>query len=255
MKRLVRVGYAAKGVIYLLIGALALQLAFADGGRLTDSAGAMKTIVAQPFGLALLTVIAIGLLAYAGWEVVGAIWVTGRQATGARARFLRVFGAFKGLGYGAIGWQALQIVLGARQQKSDGAEVYAREAMQLPLGRLALVLVGIGVAIFGVSQVWMAWQSRFADDLAQGHLRREGLGWVLQVGRAGIGARGVLVSVMGIALRRAGFQRRASEAGGMADSLVTLLSQPFGTWLLAVAAAGLVCFGFFQLLHARYARL
>jgi hypothetical protein len=78
---------------------------------------------------------------------------------------------------------------------------------------------------------------------------------VLSVGRAGIGARGVILVLVGVALARAGFAERPSEAGGMTDAMWTLFAQPYGKWLLAVVAAGLMCFGLFQLLHARYARL
>src|SRR3712207_7745923 len=73
VKRFVRVGYAAKGVIYLLIGTLALRLALGEGGRLTDSSGVLRTIVQQPFGLALLAILAAGILAYAGWEITQAV--------------------------------------------------------------------------------------------------------------------------------------------------------------------------------------
>jgi hypothetical protein len=101
----------------------------------------------------------------------------------------------------------------------------------------------------------MAWTSRFDDDVDERRLRREGLSWVLTVGRSGIGARGLILVVMGLALIRAGAAERASKAAGMAESLWTLFSQPYGTWLLAATGAGLVCFGVFQVLQARYARL
>jgi hypothetical protein len=70
-----------------------------------------------------------------------------------------------------------------------------------------------------------------------------------------MGARGVILAVMGLLLTRAGLDRRPAQAGGLADSLWVLMTQPYGTWLLAAAAAGLACFGVFQLLHWRYARL
>lgn len=254
VRRLVRLGYAAKGVIFLLVGALALQLALGDGGRLTDQQGVLAYVLQLPFGTPLLAMIAVGLLAYAFWEITGAFVepVRGDGATAWASRALRVG---KGAIYGGVGWQAMRIVLGAGQRRSRGPEGYARDAMQWPLGDWALVLAGLGLAGYGVHQVWMAWQARFDDDMDRQQLRREGLGWVLEVGRAGIGARGVVFAVMGLLLARAGMNRRPSQAGGMADALATLLSQPFGGWLLAAIAAGLVCYGVWQLLHARYARL
>lgn len=252
-RRLVRLGYAAKGTIYLLIGALALQLALGDGGRLTDAEGALGFVTKLPLGLPLLTIIGIGLLAYAAAEVTHAF---GRPPfQDARAPLWRVFVAGKGLVYGALGWRALQIVLGAGRRPSRGAEGYARDAMQLPFGDWLLVLAGLGVAIYGGHQLWIAWRDHLDDDMDRTRLRGEGLGWVLGVGRAGIAARGVVFVVTGIALVRAGADRRPAAASDTGEALATLLSQPYGTALLALTAAGLMCYGVWQVLHARYARV
>lgn len=254
MRRFVRIGYAAKGVIYLLIGTLALRLALGDGGRLTDSSGALTTIVQQPFGFALLAVVAVGILAYAAWEITQAIFDTKRKGTKASGLMDRGLSIIKGVVYGAVGIEAIRMLIGARGAERN-ADDYARTAMQFPLGGIFLALVGIGLAAYGLKQIWMAWQSRFDDDLDVSHLRSEAGAWAVNVGRAGIGARGVILVLIGFALARAGFDERPSEASGMTEAMWTLFAQPSGQWLLAAVAAGLICFGVFQILHARYARL
>ena len=255
VRRLVRLGYAAKGVIYLLIGALALQVAFGEGGRITDKDGVLEYVLGLPLGMPLLAAIGVGLLAYAFWEATGAFVHPSRPRDGAKAWLSGALDLVKALIYGGVGWQALRIVTGSGQQQSRGAEGYASEAMQLPFGDWAVVLVGIGVATYGVYQVWLAWQARLDDDMDRSQLRADGLGWVFGVGRAGTGARGGVLAIMGVLLVRAGLDRRPSEAGGIADSLVALMSQPFGLVLLGGIAAGLVCYGVWEVLHARYARL
>ena len=254
VKRFVRVGYAAKGVIYLLIGVLALQLALGEGGRVTDASGVLRTIVRQPFGYALLLILALGILAYAGWEIAEGVFDTRRKGSDAKAWMSRSMTVVKALVYGAMGFEAMRLVFG-RTTRSQGADDYARTTMGFPLGDILLALVGIGIAAYGIRQIWQAWRFQLDDDLDRSQLRQDGAGWVLSVGRWGIGARGVIFALTGVALMRAGFDRRPSAAGGMSESLSTVLSQPNGHWLLAAVAAGLVCFGFFQLLHARYARL
>lgn len=251
---MVRVGYAAKGVIYLLIGVFAFRLAIGDGGRLTDASGVLRTVMKQPLGLVMLATLGVGILAYAGWQIAEAIWDARRRGSDFRGWFDRSLAIIKGVVYGAIGWEAVRIVFGFRAE-TQNADDYARDAMRVPFGNWFLALVGIGIAWYGLNQIRMAWQSRFDDDLDQGRLRNEGLGWVLGLGRWGIGARGVILTVMGGMLVGAGLNRSPSRAGGMTDSLWTLFAQPYGKWLLAATAAGLVCFGVFQLLHARYARL
>ena len=252
---MVKVGYAAKGLIYLLIGTLAFRLAAGlDGGRLTDASGTLRIVLRQPFGLVLLGVIGAGILTYAAWQIVEAIWDTRRKGGGVRGWIQRSLTIIKGVAYGTIGWEALRIVLGIRGRSRDAREM-AANVMAFPLGDWFLVLVGLGVAIYGGREIWNAWQCRFGDDLDHRRLCREAGNWAVVIGRFGNGARGVLLIVIGFALTRSGLDRRPAEAGGIDESLWTLLSQPFGPWLLAAVAAGLTCFGIFQFLHARYAKI
>jgi len=252
---LVRVGYAAKGIIYLLIGVLAFRLASGiAGGRVTDGFGVLRVLARQPFGTLLLGAIGVGILAYTGWQIAEGIWDTRRRGGGWRGWTMRSLTILKGVVYGAIGWEAIRIVLGIRA-RSQTADDYAGQAMRVPLGDVFLVLVGLGIAIYGVLQIRQAWMARFDDELDCRRLRREVGSWALAIGRAGTGARGVILGVMGITLMRAGFDRRPSQAGGLANSLWILFGQPYGRWLLMAIATGLMCFGVFQLLHARYAKL
>jgi len=254
-RRLVRIGYAAKGVIYLLIGGFALQLALGDGGRLTDSRGVLDYITGLPFGTPLLGLIGVGLIAYALWQITDAL-AGPLRIEGAKGTAVRAFTALRGGIYGMLGWKALQLAMGnGSGSRSGGTEGVARDALSLPFGDWALVIAGLGLAAYGGYQGWKAWQGRLDHDMDWQQLRREGLGWVGRVGQAGMGGRAVVFVVMGLMLARAGADRNASDAAGMAEALGMLLTQPFGAWLLALTAALLVCYGIWQILHARYVRL
>lgn len=254
VRRFVRVGYAAKGIIYLLIGTLAVRLALGNGGRLTDSSGVLETILGQPFGRVLLALIGVGIVAYAAWEITSGVLDTKHRGASAGGWMDRGLSVIKGVVYGAVGVEAIRLVAGSGAA-SRGADDYARSVLNVPLGGIVLILVGVGIAVYGLKQIAMAWKSQFDDDLNQQQLRREGGAWVLDVGRAGIGARGVILVLVGAALARAGFDESPSEAAGMAEAMWTVFAQPYGRWLLAAVAAGLMCFGVFQLLHARYAKV
>lgn len=252
---MVRFGYAAKGLIYLLIGMLAIRLALGfDGGRVTDASGALRVVMNQPLGLLLIGAIAVGILAYSAWQILEGVMDTRRKGSSAKAWMDRALTIIKGAVYGAVGWEALQLVLGQRGG-SQSADEYARDVMRIPFGHWFFALVGIGVGVYGIMQIVKAWKGEFDDDVDEQRMRREAGAWALAVGRAGTGARGVILTIMGLLLTRAGLEQRPSEAGGLAESMWTLMGQPYGVALLAVAAAGLVCFGIFQLLHWRYARL
>jgi hypothetical protein len=252
--RIVRLGYFAKGLIYSLIGLLAFRVAFhLRGGRLVDPSGALLTLLRQPFGQILLTVIGVGILGYAAYYVFEAVTDTRRKGVGIRGCTDRSLTIIKAVAYGTFGWQALRLVFAGRRP-STNPEVAARAIMRFPFGDWFLILVGLGVAVYGLSQLKMTWDGRFDDDIDVPRARRE-VPWLLPFARFGIGARSIIIVLMGVTLFMAGMEHRPSAADGYRESLITILSQPFGPWLLGAVGAGLVCFGVFQFFHVRYARI
>jgi hypothetical protein len=250
--RAVRLGYVAKGLIYSFIGVLALRVAFGmRGGRLTDASGVLMTLLRQRFGLVLLTLIGIGILAYAGYYVFEAVADLRRKGSDARGRFDRALTIVKAVVYGAIGIEALGIVF-LNDRSSNNAEENARMVMRFPLGDVLLVLVGIGVAIYGVSQLRMTWRGGVDEEIDAGRVRREAP-WVLTLGRIGTAARSIILLVIGGTMAASGLRERPADADGYSEALSTIAS--FHPWLLTAMGAGLLCFGIYQLFHARYAKI
>ncbi|HET7695450.1 MAG TPA: DUF1206 domain-containing protein [Vicinamibacterales bacterium] len=249
----VRLGYIAKAVVYVLVGVLALKVAVgARGGRITDQGGALYVVLGQPLGQTLLIVLAAGLLTYASWQIVRAIfgWDHHRhEGWGDRALTI-----VRALVYAGIGVTAMKLGFGLRAGES-GPEPLVRQALQWPLGEWLIAIAGLGVGWYGLVEIRDAIQARLEPDLDAGTLRRRAGNWALQVARGGIGARGVLVLLLGVGLVRAALERRTSEASGLDRSLVILNSLPQGTVLLGLAAAGVFAYGIYQFLHARYAEV
>ena len=252
VSRTVRLGYLAKGIIYTSIGALAMRVAFGmRGGRLTDQSGILMQIVRQPFGTVLLTIIGAAIVGYAAYYLFEAMADLRHKGGGVRGWGNRLLTIIKSAAYGAIGVQALMLVF-AGDRPSGDPDTPARAVMDFPLGGILLVLIGAGVAIYGVTQVKMAWQGRADEDLDVVRVRREAR-WVLPLGRTGTAARGVILVMMGVALAWAGASEQPSQAAGYRDVLLTVASTD--PWLLAAMGSGLLCFGLYQLCHARYAKL
>ena len=252
--RVVRLGFLAKGLIYSLIGILAFRLAIGlRGGRLVDSSGVLRTLLVQPFGLFVLAVISIGILGYAAYYVCEALMDTRHRGGGLRGWINRSLTIIKAITYGTIGLEALRLLAGDRSP-AGGPEETASIVMLFPLGAWFLVLVGLGIAFYGVTQLKMTWDCRFDDDLDEARVRREAR-WLLMVGRLGIGARSIILVLMGLTLVWAGVEQRPSNADGYSESLMTILAQPFGSWLLAAVGGGLFLFGVFELAHVKYARI
>lgn len=249
--RLVRLGYLAKGLIYLLIGVLAMRLALGVGGKLTDASGVLLTLLQQPFGRLMLAVIGVGIVAYAAYYLFEAIADLRHRGGGVRGWFHRSLTMIKAVVYGMIGVEALNIVFLGGGSGGD-AEDNARLVMRFPLGELLIILIGIGVAVYGFTQLKMAWDGKADDDLDVPKVKREAA-WMLPLGRIGSAARSVILIVMGVTLFWSGLQDRPSNADGYGEILSTIES--VNPWLLAAMGAGLACFGLFQLCHARFAKL
>ena len=249
----VRLGYLAKALVYILIGILALKVAIgARGGRITDQGGALYVVLAQPFGQTVLIVLAAGLLAYASWQIVRAL--VGRDHHKHEGWPDRVLTILRALVYGAIGVKGLKLGLGLRAGES-GPEPLVRQALQWPLGEWLIAIAGLGVGWYGLVEIRDAIRSRLEPDLDAAELRRRAGDWAVPVARSGIGARGVLMVLLGIGLVRAALRHRPAEASGLDRSLVILNSMPQGTVLLGLAAAGVFAYGIYQFLHARYAQV
>jgi len=247
----VRLGYLAKALVYILVGVLALKVATGTrGGRITDPGGALYVVLGQPFGQTILIVVAAGLLAYASWQVIRA--VVGRDRHKHAGWGDRALTIIRALVYAAIGVKAMKLALGLRAGDS-GPEPLVREALRWPMGQWLIAIVGLGVAWYGLVEIKDAIQSRLEPDLDAATLRRRAGDWALQVARSGIGARGVLMLLLGVGLVRAALEHRPSEASGLDRSLMILNAMPQGTVLLGAAAAGVFAYGIYQLLHARYA--
>jgi hypothetical protein len=250
---LVRLGYLAKALVYILVGVLAFRVAAGmRGGRITDPGGALTVVLRQPFGQVLLLLIAVGLLAYAVWRIAGAILGWQRQAN--EGYVPRALTIVKALVYAAVGVKAMKLSLGLRGGDS-GPEPLVRAALQWPFGDWMILLAGIGAGWYGIVQIMEALDGRLEPDLDASTLRHRAGSWAVPTARAGIGARGVLLVLLAIGIVRAGMVRRASEAGGLDAALWIVRTMPQGMLLLGAAAAGLLAYGVYQLLHARYAHL
>ncbi len=251
---LARMGFLVKGVLYIVVGALALQVAANAGGRVTGTRGALTTVLGQPFGRTLLLVAAIGLLGYATWRVLQGLFDPDRL--GHQWRGLAIRGTFivRGVMHAVLGWQAFRLYRGLSSSSGTSEREVASEAFQWPLGDWLVVLAGLGFIGFAVQQLYAAITCRLEGNLNVAQMRREAGEWAVGLSRFGVAARAVVFALLGWAIVVAGWFRDPSEVGTTASSFRTLAAQPggLGRWLLGVTAAGFVAYGFYEIIHARY---
>lgn len=253
-----RVGYAAKGVVYLIIGLLAAKLAIGQGGAATDQRGALHTIYEQPFGKFLLIVVAIGLLAFALWSVIQAIYDTDGKGSKAKGIIARIGYAAVGLAYAALAFGAYQIATSTGSggnSSSTSTQDATAKLLQLPFGVPLVVIVGLVVLGVAGYVFVKAYKAKFENTLNLATLSAQVKKAVIFLGRLGYGALGVVFTIIGFFMIVAALQFNAQQAKGLDTALSELLHLPFGPVLLGIVALGLIAYGVYSFVEARYRRL
>ena len=249
---LARAGYVAKGVVYCLVGLLAVLAAFGNRGEVTGSKGAIRNLLGQPFGVVLVSVLAIGLAGYALWCFVQAIKDPERAGGSGFAKRIARF--FRGVIHLSLVAAAFGMVTG-RGSGGDGessAERYTAELMSMPLGQWLVGIVGACFVGYGLWQLARAWRADMDKMLSLGEMPPDARRPIVQMSRFGIGARGVVFGIIGIGLILAAWHIDPHEAMGVGGALNWLANQPYGPWLMAIVAAGLIAYGVYEFVRARY---
>ena len=249
--RLARSGYAAKGVVYLLVGWIALRAAL-GGGRAEGSEGALEFLLDKPFGKALLLLVAIGLLGYAVWRVVQAVADPEHKGTDAKGLAARGYMLASAILHGGLFVAALRLALGGAGGGGDATESWAARLMAQPAGRWLLAAVGVAVLVGALQQLRLAFGDGYREhvrvDLLEPEIRR----WFSPLARLGLVSRTVVFTIVGGFLVAAAIHARPDEAKGVGEALGTLERQPAGTPLLLLVALGLAAYGVYELVKARY---
>lgn len=245
---LARTGLAARGIVYLLMGWLAVLVA--TGGRAhVDQRGALTEVLDQPMGTVLVAAMAIGFAAYALWRLSEAAFgVEGEPGAGPRVKSLA-----RGIAYGVLAFGAISLLSGARATQSGQQAHLAGTVMQQTGGRWLVAVVGLVVAGVGVMMMYEGWSSAFMRYF--GYLPQPRRTVIVWMGRVGTVARGVVFLVTGILIVVAAWTAQPKKAGGIDEAFRTLLEQPYGTLLVALLGVGLIVFGVYGLAEAVWRRV
>lgn len=255
---LARLGYAIKGVVYLVIGLLAVQLAAGAGGKTTDQKGALQTMSSLPGGKLLMSVVTLGLLGYALWSFLQAIFDTEHKGKAAKGILARIGYAAVGIGYATIGLGALQFVTTSQvggKGSTTNTQDWTALLLKQPFGVVLVVMVGLIVLAVAGYLFVKAYQATFQKRLNVSGVSAQVRKAAIFMGRFGYGALGVVFTIIGIFLMVAAVQHNPHEAKGLDGALQELSHQPFGALLLALVALGLVAYGVYSFVEARYRRV
>lgn len=239
-----RVGMAGYGLVHLLIGVIALQIALRGGGQ-ADQQGALTTLAAEPFGFALIVVIVIGLVAFGVWQGLAA--ATGfRWASGWARTQRRIAAGATAVGVLFVALIGVQlIVTGSSGSSSAGSRQTTAGLLALPGGQIVVGVVALVVLVIAGATAWTGFRGSFAEDLAWSRLPDNLRRPVYWLGIAGHVLRAMAFAVMGVLFGVAAVRSDPAQAGGLDAALKALAAQPFGAVLLVVVALGFVAYGLY----------
>jgi hypothetical protein len=249
-----RAGLIAYGVVHLLIGWLAVQIAWsASDSKSADTSGALKTLADQPFGKFLLWMVAVGLVALALWQSSEAFWGHRTRQGAERLRKQVTSGAMAVI-YAALGFSAASIALGSGSSSTQSQKHATSGVLAWPGGRVIVVVAGLILIAVGVAHLVKGVKKSFAEEIDTSSMSPVARKGVAQVGQIGYIAKGVALGLVGGLLSYATltFDRQKQ---GLDGAMQTILAQPFGRFLLTAAALGFVAFGVFTILQSRYRRM
>lgn len=249
---LVRLGLIAYGVVHVLIGWLAVQLAFGDAKGSADKGGALHELATTPIGKPLLWVLALGFLALVIWQVAEAA-IGHEDEDGAKRVAERLLSAGKAVVYGVFGWSAAKIAAGSGSGGGSSEETWTARLMEQPSGQWLVVLVGVAILALGVGLAWYGLTERYKDHLDGGTTGKTGT-TISVLAKVGYTAKGVAFSVLGVLFVIAAVEHDPQKGGGLDDALKTMLGQPYGPAVVTAVGAGIAAYGVFCFARARHTR-
>jgi len=249
-RALARAGLAARGVLYILIGWVAILVAFGQtSSNQANQAGALHLLAKQPFGLVLLWLLGIGFAGYALWRLSEAAFGVTGEGNGAGPRLKSLV---RGVVYAFFAYLTFQIIAGTAGNSAKKQQDLTAKVMHHPGGQVLVGIVGAIIVAVGVALVLEGLRRKFLKHLQTSQMSLQPRRVVERLGTIGTAARGVVFALAGVLVIDAAITYKPAKAGGIDKALLTLRDQPFGQVLLILAALGLIIFGIYGLCEARW---
>lgn len=253
IKALARFGFAAKGVVYIVLGALAVMAATGvQGGKTAGKEQVLQTIQDLPFGRVLLGLVAFGLLGYVIWRLVQAIRDTEDKGSDAKGMARRLGYAGSGLLYASLAFAAGRAALSGGSSGSGGntQQSLIAKLLEQSWGQWLLGAIALGVIGSGLYQIYRAYSGKFAKHVNGSSLPADQQKIVYRTGQVGYTARGIVMALIGYFLLQAAMQSNSGAAQGTEGAFDLLASM--GPVVLAIVAIGLMAYGVYMLVQAKY---
>lgn len=239
---LVRLGFAARGIVYVMLGYLALESA----GKAKEGATSVFDYLEDiPFGSAILWLMAVGLLAYAAFRFLSAFADIQNKGSDRKGLLGRFADLISGSTHVFLAYAAWQFASGGKETaEGGGSEDMAGTVIDMEVGALLIGLIGVGFLIGAFMQGRQAVTAKFMHRISG-----SAPSWTCPVGRAGHAARAVVFTIIGYSLIKGAWLAAEEQVKGLGEAIVSLRDTGL---LFSLVAVGLIFYGVFSLLTARY---
>lgn len=257
IEKFARIGYAAKGAVYALIGGLALAAALGIGGQTTDRKELFNEILTAPLGQVLLGIIAFGLIGFAVYRIIQAIKDPDNVGNDGKGIVKRIGFFISGLLYLGFAVYAGTLIFGSSgggsgsSSGSGGKEFFINKLLEQPFGRWLVAIVALIIIGKGIAQFWKGFSGSYNDDVKDAQVDQKVKKTYDALGKLGYLSRGVVLGIVGVFFFIAGINANPNEAKGT-EGVFNFLSQSGGPWLMGLIALGLLGYGIFMFVKAKY---
>lgn len=254
IERMTRIGYAVRGIIYGLMGWLAIQAIFAGKGQITNQQGVLATIASKPFGKYLLILVAIGLLGLFFWGIIRAVADPYRRGSDAKGIIARLGYLVSGLAYGALLFATVNLLRGratggqAQIPATGGAGGFLSQPWVF--GLIGLIILGAGIY-----DIYAGLKVKFNTRFEAYKMNAEERRWAIRMGRIGTAALGVVLAIVGILMLSQASSAGAHKVPGFDQALLFLLDKPYGPYLVGLVALGLIAYAIYSFMGALWFRI
>lgn len=248
-----RIGYVTKGIVYFLVGGLSAMAAFGLGGDVSGKKDVFQWIIGLPFGRILLGAVAAGLLGYVSWRFIQAIKDPENRGNDFKAIMKRIGIAASGLAYTAVAFYAGKLALmPSGDDGGDSRQFFVSKLLQQPAGQWIVGAIAVFFAGMGVYYIFKAVSGKYKKRIDSDQMSEDERKAVMTAGRIGYIARGTVIGIIGFLFLKAALNSNASQADGTEGAFKFLQDSGYGPWLMGAVALGLVSYGIFCFVMAKY---
>ena len=256
VRHLARFGYMTIGIVYGMIGVLAALAAFGPGGEMTDTSGVLQSIADMPFGEVALWIIGIGLFGYILWDFIKVFKDPDNVGTDAKGLIIRTGYFISGVIYANLAYVALKLASHAGNAGAGNSEkTISAKLMEQPFGVWLVGMVGVIIIGYGAYELYSGIKEKFMAEFKIIEMNNMERKIARIAGKIGLISRGIVLGMIGFFFIRTAYTNNPDESKGLDGALTELASQPFGKFLLAIVAIGLILYGVYQIIRGRYQRM